>query len=379
MLDVRKKLIWLLKKNEKIVVKELNEDTPRIKEDNETVSKMERFMYHRLESVKIDENFKYYHYDLTGSAKIDFDNLFGVNDSHGSARILEHSFRENYLKIQRSHDIALTFDDGVYKIYNGRHRLIYLKAFYDAYHCKENDFGYWAPAFVNYYIKDDAVNRIINSLEKDYEAQVYKGNYYDDEISFSMVISDKIYVVRNKEELEEFHELLKVGSNIEKYFLSTVSLEKKFPIEDVFQSIFSCVGQRLFEMSFIDLFFYIKENGVILENHKITLNELNIKAIYAYHLRIVESVQVCKVYGYDILDGLEITNVRNKPINVYGAIIMDFLYDNPAYQNLRWDELFEIISNFVRFRECDSEFLRESAKRFGYVEGNGQVQKRKRR
>lgn len=376
---VKEKLMKLLKRDEKVEIKKNEETVPTIckKQVGASSLKTERFMYLRLEKIKINDSFKYYNFALTGNLKTDYDDLFGINDSHGSAKVLEHSFRENYLKIQRSYDISLAYNNGVYNIYNGRHRLIYLKAFYEAYHCKGTDLGYEVPALVSYFINDINVNKIINSLVKDYGAKIYKGNYYDDEISFFMTINNKLYIVNNKEELEDFYERFKVNDTLEEYFVSETADENNILIEDIFQSIFNEIGRDLFEMSFIDLFSYIKKNGICLNDRKITLSELNIEAVYAYHLRIVESFQVCKVYGYEVPNGLEIIKVRSMPINVYGAIVMDFLYDNPMYQNLRWDELYEIVNKFTGLKDCDSNLLRESARRYGYVEGNGQVQKRK--
>lgn len=379
-IGVKKKLMELLKRDEKVVVKKEEEvvSTTNDKQDSISSLKMEKYMYLRLEKVKINSNFKYYNHALTGNLKEDYESLFGINDSHGSAKVLEHSFRENYLKIQRSHDISLGYNNGVYNIYNGRHRLIYLKAFYDAYCFGDTDLGYEAPALVSYFIDDEEVNMIINLLKKDYGAKIYKGNYYDDEISFFIIIDNKLYVTKNKKELEDFFKILKDDAILERYFLSETTDKKDFLIEDIFQSIFNEIGKDLFAMSFIDLFSYINKNGVILEDRKIIFNELNVEAIYTYYLRICEGIQICKVYGYDIPNGIsDITNVRSKPINVYGAIVMDFLYDNPMYQNLRWDELFKIVNKFTGFNDCDSELLKESALRYGYVEGNGIVQEKK--
>lgn len=379
-IDVKNKLMRLLKKEEKVVIKKEEEvvNTTNEKQNNTFSFRPVRYMYFRLENVKINDDFKYYHYDLTGNTNIDFDNLFGIHDAHGSAKVLEHSFRDNYLKIKRSYDINLEYDKGVYHIYNGRHRLVYLKAFFEKYHCSGTDSSYEIPALVSYYIDDEDVNNILNSLKKEYEVSVYKGNYYDDEMSFFILINNKLYIVNNKEELKEFYNDFKVGITEDKYFVNDVTEEKNFLIEDIFQSLFDKIGRKLFEMSFIDLFSYINENGIVINCKKITLKDLNIRAIYAYHLHICESLQACKVYGYDIPNGLEVTKVRSEPINVYGAIIMDFLYENPSYQELKWEELLEIISKFTRFKECDSDFLRKAAMRFGYVEGSGQIQKRKR-
>lgn len=376
---VKEKLMKLLKRDVKVEIKKNEEAVSTVskKQDGASSLKTERFMYLRLEKVKINDNFKYYNFALTGNLKTDYDDLFGINDSHGSVKVLEHTFRENYLKILRSHDISLTYNNGVYNIHNGRHRLIYLKAFYEAYHCKGADLGYEVPALVSYFINDLNVNKIINSLKKEYRAKIYKGNYYDDEISFFMTINNKLYIVNNKEELEDFYERFKVNDTLEEYFVSETADENNILIEDIFQSIFNEIGRDLFEMSFIDLFSYIKKNGICLNDRKITLSELNIEAVYTYHLRIVENFQVCKIYGYEIPNSLDIIKVRSMPINVYGAIVMDFLYDNPMYQNLRWDELYEIINKFTGLKDCESNLLRESARRYGYVEGNGQVQKRK--
>lgn len=377
--NVKKKLICLLQKDDKIVVKNDERVTPDCKlvPQESSISTVKRYMYQRFEKVKIDKNFKYYHYALSGNVKTDFDNLFGEHDTHGSARVLDHSFRDNYLKIQRSHDIGLSFDKGVYNIYNGRHRLIYLKHFYDMYHCEGIDLGYEAPAHVNYYVDDNEINEIIASLVDNYRAIIYKGNYYDDTMSFCITVNNKIYVVKSKEELKEFYESFKDSCQDTKYFVGDVSSSNEVLKEEVFNYIFEKVGKDLFEMSFIDLIYYLRDNRVFLNDKIIEIKDLNIGDLYAYYLNICQSIQVCKVYGYDIPDGLEVIKVRSEPINIYGAIIMDFLYENPVYQDLTWPELYEIVKNFVRFNGCNSEFLKMSALRFGYIEGCKKFQKNK--
>lgn len=377
-LDIREKFKYLLREKNKVVIKKNEEGAPIKIESAESSSlKVERFMYYRLENVKIDWDFKYKHYALTGDAQTDFANLFGEHDSHGSARVLEHSFLENYLKIKRSYDICLARENGVYNIYNGRHRIVYLKAFLEKYGPMTANGYYEVPASVSYYIDDIEVNTIINSLKGDYNAVVNKGNYYDDQLSFLIVIESKLYVLKSKEELKDFYE--SVQDDCSNFLLGTVSDKMEASAEKIFQSIFSSIGKTLFEMSFVELFYYIKENGVILDNSKLGLEDLDFSAIYTYHLRICESVQTCKIYNYEIPNGLEVTKVRSNPMNFYGCIIMDFIYDNPAYQNLKWDELFEIVKKFREFENCDSDFLREAAKRWGYVEGKGQVQVQKRK
>lgn len=369
MLEIRKSFFKLLGKDKELIIKrdKLTNDEVDSKttETDEEKSSVPRFLYNRFERVKINEDFKYSHYDLTGNAQIDFNKLFGIHDHHGSLRILEHPFRENYLRIKRSHDVMLSFHNDVYQIYNGRHRIVYLKAFHEMRRGLDWSNGYYIPASVTHYIDDVSVNKIIDSLIKDYKAEIHKGNYYDDWISFFIVINGRLYIVKSSEELEDFYKNIDNLDN--EYLLSTVTDNSAIEVGEIFQAIFASIGKALFEMSFTSLFEFLKNEGVTLNGRRFSLEEMDYKAIYNYHFNICRSYQTCIVYGYDIPDSLEITKVKSNPINTCGYTIMEFLYDNPYYQEIPWEELYEVIRMFTGFEKYDSDFLLKSAMKAGYI------------
>ena len=107
-IEFRKKLFELLFKDKQVIT-----DRDRSLEISEKKDEIARksFMYRRHENVKIDDSFKYYHFELTGNLSKDFKYLYGRNDIHNSKNILNHSLVDNVLKIRRSHGLFAEGDE----------------------------------------------------------------------------------------------------------------------------------------------------------------------------------------------------------------------------------------------------------------------------
>lgn len=376
-IDLRKNLFKLLFENKKIVSNKSVSDEISMKNEPiqfEEKSFRKSFNYRRHENVKIDSNFKYYHFDLTGDVSKDFRYLYGKNDNHNSKAVLEHSLIDNILRIKRSHDIILHKKDDVYTIYNGRHRLVYLSHYFQKISPAN---GFEAPALVTNEFEDERVNEILEALINDLGASVYKYNYYDDEAAFCIILNKNVYIVNNSLELEEFYN--GIDNCEEKYHYSKLNEVVKTDFNKLFEEITKIVGNKLFEMNFLDLLNFIRDNDILIDNTRVAIENMDIVRFYHYYFNISHNVQYCKIHNHEIPEGLDVLNAIYLPINRCGHMIMEFLYENVEYKNLTWNELFEIIHVFPEFEEYDSELLLESAKRFGYVEGTEKkVQKKKR-
>ena len=369
-IEFRKKLFELLFKDKQVIT-----DRDRSLEISEKKDEIARksFMYRRHENVKIDDSFKYYHFELTGNLSKDFKYLYGRNDIHNSKNILNHSLVDNVLRIRRSHDIMLHKKDDVYTIYNGRHRLVYLSYYYHKIYPTN---GFEAPAIVTREFEDDKINGILEALMNDFEAKIYKYNYYDDEAAFCIVLENNIYVVNNASELEEFY--TSINTDKSKFHYSKLIDRTKIVFNELFKKISEMVGDKFFEMTFLDLLNFIRDEEIFVNGSKVEVENLDINNFYNYYFDISHNVQYCRIHNHEIPNGVGVLNAIFLPINRCGHMIMEFLYENTEYKNLTWRELYEIIHVFPEFEEFDSTLLLESAKRFGYVEGSGKgVQKRK--
>lgn len=365
-------LFKLLFKNKKLISKrdtslEISNSNGNVQFDEDSSKKI--FKYQRYDNIKIDNNFKYYHFDLTGKVSKDFKILYGDKDIHNSKVVFKHSFFDNLLKIKRSSDIIVYKKDDIYIIYNGRHRLVYLSYYYQKFSFED---VFLIPALVTKEFDDTRVNEILNQLIIDFKATVYKVNYYDDNASFCIILNDNIYIVNNALELDDFN------TNREKYLYTKLSEIIEIDFSELFRKIIDIVGDKFFEMNFLDLLDFIRDGNISIDNRIVTTENINIDKFYNYYFDICQSVQYCRIHDYEIPKDLNVLNATCLPINRFGHIIMEFLYENPFYQNFTWKELLEIIENFTEFEGYDAEFLLESARKFGYVEGIGKkFQKRK--
>lgn len=373
--DLKGKLFRILFENRDIKINKdtSNENVERYNFNQSNNKSLRRgFKYQRYENVRIDKSFKYCHFDLTGDVSKDFKFLFGSNDPHNSKKVLEHPFSDNLLKIKRSHDIILHKKDDVYNIYNGRHRLIYLNYYYNKLPITE---GFEAPASVTKEFEDNETNEILETLINDFEATIHKYNYYDDEVALCIIINRNVYVVNNLEELKDFYKNIDKSNFCYHYTELTDILEIDF--NKLFRFITEIVGDKLFEMNFLELLNFVKNNSIIIDNVKITVENMNITKFYHYYFDICHNVQYCKIHNYEIPQGIDVLRASHLPINRCGHMIMEFLYNNSQYQDLSWSELFEVIHTFPEFEEFDSDLLFRSAKKFGYVEGSGKCFKKK--
>ena len=125
-------------------------------------------IYTTCELITIDDEFKYYNFELTGNPKIDLQLIYGSKDAHNSIGILTRPSEDNIARIKRNHDISLTKCEDTYLINNGRHRIVYLKHYYEecSQYCDTQEAldtlknKVTIPAKINKRIEDPQINEI---------------------------------------------------------------------------------------------------------------------------------------------------------------------------------------------------------------------------
>jgi len=126
------------------------------------------------------------------------------------------------------------------------------------------------PALVTKEFDDTRVNEILNQLIIDFKATVYKVNYYDDNASFCIILHDNIYIVNNALELDDFN------TNREKYLYTKLSEIIEIDFSELFRKIIEIVGDKLFEMNFLDLLDFIRDGNISIDNRIVTTENINI-------------------------------------------------------------------------------------------------------
>ena len=155
--------------------------------------------------VRLDSNFKYKYADCTGIVSEDFNKLCrDERYSSNKDNPLKRSYNENINSIMEDNDIRITKNGDTYEIFNGRHRLLYLLNYGSRVDI---------PCYVTMGFEDGEVNRVLLELKNKYGAVFHKNNLFNDDLDIVIVIEDRLYNVKNKEELLDF------DNNKEKYYV----------------------------------------------------------------------------------------------------------------------------------------------------------------
>ena len=161
--------------------------------------------YTRPELVRLDSTFRYRYADSTGIVSEDYNML--CRDERYSSNAdspYKRSFSENLNSIVENNDIRITKNGGLYEIYNGRHRLLYLL---------NNGSSLDIPCLVTKRFEDREVNLLLLELKNKYHASFHKNSIFNDDIDVLIIIEDRMYNIKNKDELFDFE------NNKEKYYV----------------------------------------------------------------------------------------------------------------------------------------------------------------
>jgi len=188
------------------------------KKRNDFYNKKQKFpesvlFYSIPELITLDKSFIYYHESLTGNINKDYE--FLVNDERYKNEKFNNPFNNNFYNnlqsIRKHNDIVLKKYGDVYHIENGRHRLLYLII---------NSSSITIPVSnVRKRIEDREFNIILKELIEHYNIYVYKNNILNDDADILIGYQNKLYNLKNKDELKDFHNRLINNKDIDMYFI----------------------------------------------------------------------------------------------------------------------------------------------------------------
>ena len=278
--------ICAFNKNIKIGSKVLDEP-PSKKE----YPKYSSLSYTRIEQVPIDDTFTYVNPELTGDVSYDIDTVYGRLDYKDTKNTLSSNPDENIARIKNLNDINLVRRNGEYLIENGRHRIVYLKNYYEnnkAYYeriGKLNELKRYLtiPVNVEMTIEDKRINELLLSLQKiSPQMRFLKVDITNDEPNLVVVAEGHAYHVNGEKELLLLTKYLMSKQPMNEFYIGSMTRTKKNYLELTYHLI-ATLKEKFYLMNFIEIINYLKTHEVIVngnEYHGDILDYFNLHACY---------------------------------------------------------------------------------------------------
>ena len=170
------------------------------------------FHYTRPEMVHLDKNFHYYYADSSNDIDYDYKQLYkDERYSNEENSPLLRNYYENLDSIKVFNNIQVSKYGNLFKIDNGRHRILYL-----LHHGWDVDI----PCSVTRRIENKDFNIITHKLKKNYYAHFYKNNLLNDEANILIDLNGRLYKTNGVDELKDFYNHVRDINYLKKYFVS---------------------------------------------------------------------------------------------------------------------------------------------------------------
>lgn len=266
------------------------------------------FYYRRDDLLLIDTDFIYESDDLTGKVYEDYRYLYSGeryvgNQSRFSP--LNNSFETNLENIRKANDISFKKRGNVYRIENGRHRVIYLI---------RSGKSVEIPVNIARRIEDKEFNQRLISIGNDYDIDIYKNNILNDNPDILIRYENALYRVVGNEEVKQFEDGLKTNSldSFESIPFEPLEVnpdEKKSCKEKYKMLILKSFiddGENVVTGNFSD---FIKGYGdkfeningpIILEAYKELQNEYNHSKVFGYDFLKSKRIEFKERFGKSI-------------------------------------------------------------------------------
>ena len=266
------------------------------------------FYYRRDDLLLIDTDFIYESDDLTGKIYEDYRYLYSGeryvgNQSRFSP--LNNSFETNLENIRKANDISFKKRGNVYRIENGRHRVIYLI---------RSGKSVEIPVNIARRIEDKEFNQRLISIGNDYDIDIYKNNILNDDPDILIRYENTLYRVVGNEGVKQFEDGLKTNSldSFESIPFEPLVVnpdEKKLSKEKYKMLILKSFiddGETVVTGNFSD---FIKGYGdkfeningpIILEAYKELQNEYNHSKVFGYDFLKSKRIEFKERFGKSI-------------------------------------------------------------------------------
>lgn len=266
------------------------------------------FYYRRDDLLLIDTDFIYESDDLTGKIYEDYRYLYSgeryVGDQSRFSP-LNNSFETNLENIRKANDISFKKRGNVYRIENGRHRVIYLI---------RSGKSVEIPVNIARRIEDKEFNQRLISIGNDYDIDIYKNNILNDDPDILIRYENALYRVVGNEGVKQFEDGLKNNSldSFESILFEplVVNPDEKKSCKEKYKMLilksFIDDGETVVTGNFSD---FIKGYGdkfeningpIILEAYKELQNEYNHSKVFGYDFLKSKRIEFKERFGKSI-------------------------------------------------------------------------------
>ena len=263
--------------------------------------------YYNYELVEINDKFEYDNDELTGDLSYDLDDLYGGKDAHNSREMIKKTnLDERLRRIKNSYDINLSYRDGKYTIGNGRHRILFLKHYY------QNNMPYCTSpyqkesiknqtsviAYVDRTIEDEDINKYLIFFEQNFRnVRYYKTNITNDKFDIIVTCGNYAYHISNKQELIKFIKLMRQEKFKNEYFIGLNSNYEIIPYQVIIAQLTIVFGKKILQMDLIDIINYLNNNQLIINDQAIELSGINYDRLNIMFTSLIHFEQLGKLRG----------------------------------------------------------------------------------
>ena len=331
-------------------------------------------VYTVYEPITVDEDFKYYNIELTGDPTIDLQIIYGSKDVHNSIGILTRPAEENIAKIKRNHDISLSLCDGTYIINNGRHRIVYLKHYYNncVQYCDTEEAlntlkqNVTIPVRINKRIENRTINEILIDLKQKYEnIIVFKDDVLTDNPELIIILDDILYYVKSYDEIIDFYKRVELGEDVSTYKIIGRKTPTYFDIDKLFSYIYNLVGKEIYNMSYISFIRYLKLKPPIIDGTLIDIEQIPLMKLYMKYLEMTTCYMICKTYDVELPNGTNFSYSEYSKERQIGLYLMQIINQHLEYKDLKWEDIYEILHEDPKLKQYDSDYLKDIAMEYG--------------
>jgi len=332
--------------------------------------------YARPEVLTIDSSFIYEDQDLTGDSIYDVDILYNEKNSKDGTSLPTPNLSANLQKIRTSMDFSLKFRNGIYRFQNGRHRIVYLKNyyernkdFYDSEEYLKNDLKIFALVYRT--IEDPVINEKLLLIQNLPGKKIFlKIDVLDDEPKIITIYNYYVYKTNNEEDLYNLYKYLKNNQEKNKYLIGLNINDKKIDYKTLFNKIVIDNERIIFNMNFSDILDYLKNNEIIINGIKITLTHIDYTVLYSYYVAMIRNIRLENYLGrtstvVPLAKEQIKTEVIKYVVNNYfidnkdfqdPLIILDnLLTNNPKLNNYPKEDILKYINDYLYNLEMEQE------------------------
>ena len=246
--------------------------------------------YYDFEKVLIDDKFQYDNDELSGDLSYDLDTLYTRFDPKNNRELFrETTLDERLRRITNTYDYSLVLRDGKYHIGNGRHRILFLKHYYEQNlpDCTEPfHFDYLANqatiiATVNHTIEDEEINRYLIFFEERFKnVSYFKTDITNNNFDIIVTCGNYAYHLSSKEDLIRFVKLMRKEEYDNQYFIGLNSNYFDESYEVIVAELYIMLGPKLFNMNLMDVVKFLQTNEITIGDHTFDFSSINYERLY---------------------------------------------------------------------------------------------------